>query len=145
VGFLVDNSEMNKYRQSKNRHDNRSMSLQWTSRTKLTTKRTRTYRDDRSSLHCNRDQTNLVMVTGNIATNLNRGNVHKRTPQQHANKVRPDRSRHFSGLERTDSLFLWLRIGTPSSAVSSPLVLSASGLRPPPLNPRLDSGLNYPA
>ena len=64
VGFLVDTSEMNKYRQSKNRRDNRSMYLQWKSQTKLTTKRTRTCGDDRSSLHCNQDQTK-VMVTSN--------------------------------------------------------------------------------
>ena len=76
--FLVDTSGMSRHRQSKNRRNNRPMSLQWTSQTKLTTKRTRTYRDDRlgSSLHCNRDQTK-VMVTSNIATDTDRGNVHK--------------------------------------------------------------------
>ena len=36
---------------------------------------------DRSSLHCNRDQTNLVMVTGNIATNLDRGNERRSNMQ----------------------------------------------------------------
>ena len=54
--------------------NNPSMSLQLTPQAKLTTERTRTYRDDRlgSNLHCNRDQTK-VMVTSSIATDLDRG------------------------------------------------------------------------
>jgi len=39
----------------------------------------RTYRDDRSSLHCNRDQVMKVMVTSNIATDLDRGSTNLQT------------------------------------------------------------------
>ena len=54
--------------------NNPSMSLPLTPQAKLTTERTRTYREDRlgSNSHCNRDQTK-VMVTSSVATDLDRG------------------------------------------------------------------------
>jgi hypothetical protein len=99
-----------------------------------------------------------VMVTSNIATDLNIGRmIYKQTAQHHASKVRADRSRRFSSLERTDvglqhkviiclaaDKHLIVRSDRLLNYLSSPRIPLLTGPSPP-LNLGLDSSLNYPA